>query len=266
MVLTKINRVPKNGENKFHNYKFVTESDLSDAVRAHLGEVGVFIFTDQAEVTRTEWKKTSRGEEQWMTRVKLTHTFVDGDTGETFSVTSYGEGIDGGDKGLYKSITGATKYFLYKNFLISTGDDPERENDNERRQDREEAGSDGRYARRERVNPDGDGGRSRQQQSTGAAAGTAQQEKKAPEVPRDPEVKLGDMLPNGEKWENVVIHFGKKYKSKKLGELTPEQINAWADEWNPFADAEGNRREASDEDKHLRIALNAYKRERDAKQ
>ena len=32
-----------------------------------------------------------------------------------------------GDKGLYKAITGANKYFLFKLFQIETGDDPERD-------------------------------------------------------------------------------------------------------------------------------------------
>jgi hypothetical protein len=44
------------------------------------------------------------------------------DTGETLTSIYKGEGEDEGDKGLYKAYTGATKYFLTKNFLISSGD------------------------------------------------------------------------------------------------------------------------------------------------
>ncbi len=46
--------------------------------------------------------------------------------GSSVKNTAAGEGLDqNGDKGTYKAITGATKYFLLKLFLIPTGDDPE---------------------------------------------------------------------------------------------------------------------------------------------
>ena len=37
----------------------------------------------------------------------------------------YGEGIDKGDKALYKAYTGAIKYYLANTFLIATGNEPE---------------------------------------------------------------------------------------------------------------------------------------------
>jgi hypothetical protein len=49
----------------------------------------------------------------------------DGVTGETLDYPWMGWGVDPGDKGGYKAITGAEKYFLMKTFLIPTGDDPE---------------------------------------------------------------------------------------------------------------------------------------------
>ena len=54
-------------------------------------------------------------------------TFIDAETGETESFTVVGEGQDSGDKAVYKALTGATKYALMKTFLIPTGDDPERD-------------------------------------------------------------------------------------------------------------------------------------------
>ena len=36
--------------------------------------------------------------------------------------------LEVGDKGVYKAITGAVKYIFMKNFLIPTGDDPEKDN------------------------------------------------------------------------------------------------------------------------------------------
>lgn len=249
LVLIEINRVPKTGWNDFHRYKFVTESDLSDAVREHLGKVGVFIFTDVVEITREEVDKTARGARQWLTRVKLSHTFVEAESGASHTVFSYGEGIDGADKGIYKAITGATKYFLYKNFLISTGDDPERTNENERDQ-QGAAGAGGKGGARQRNNPDGDGRARQQQGEEGGGAGASNPE---------PE-KIGDKLPDGVKWRAVKIHFGKKYKDKALGDLAPESLLAWVGEWQPKP---GENGKVSDDDRILRTALNAAKLELD---
>jgi hypothetical protein len=125
-VMAAVERVPKNGENKFHGYKYATEADLSDAVRASLARYGVMLIPS---VEKVEWTKvpTQKGEERLATlTVKFTAT--DGKTDLSFVVI--GEGQDRGDKATYKAMTGATKYALLKLFLIPTGDDPERdEND-----------------------------------------------------------------------------------------------------------------------------------------
>jgi hypothetical protein len=46
-------------------------------------------------------------------------------SGQWIETVHVGEGEDRGDKAAYKAITGATKYWVMKTFLISTGDDPE---------------------------------------------------------------------------------------------------------------------------------------------
>jgi len=43
-----------------------------------------------------------------------------------------GQGADKGDKGVYKAITGAKKYFIANLFLIPTDDDPEGNDDYEK--------------------------------------------------------------------------------------------------------------------------------------
>lgn len=114
-VMSQVNRVPKNGFNKFHKYAYATESDLTESIRPILIEARLAFFSTVLEQTR-------EGE---FTKVKMEFTLVDLDTGETLKSTYWGEGQDKGDKGLYKAYTGATKYFLMKTFLIPTGDDPE---------------------------------------------------------------------------------------------------------------------------------------------
>ncbi len=125
-VMAEISRVKKNGTNTFQRYNYATEADLVEEVRQKLGSRGVFIFTEIEEVTeRDTGRKTQSGVSLKITRVKARHTFRDADSDESVTMVSYGEGEDGSDKGIYKALTGAVKYFISKNFLMSTGDDPE---------------------------------------------------------------------------------------------------------------------------------------------
>jgi hypothetical protein len=124
-VMAAVERVPKNGENKFHGYKYATEADLSDAVRSNLARYGVMLIPS---VEKVEWSKvpTKNGEERLAT-LTVRFTATDGKTEIAFTVI--GEGQDRGDKATYKAMTGATKYALLKLFLIPTGDDPEKDED-----------------------------------------------------------------------------------------------------------------------------------------
>ena len=110
-------KVVKSGRNTHQGYKYVMEADLLDAVRGELISHGVFVFSSVEEVTQ----------EGKLTTVKTKHTFVDAESGEMFEVFSAGQGSDGQDKGVYKAITGASKYFLLKSFLLAGDDDPENE-------------------------------------------------------------------------------------------------------------------------------------------
>src|SRR4051794_9290954 len=111
--MASVGTVEKRGKNAHFNYEYATESDLMNAVRSGLAEKRVFVLTSV--------EGTQRGPD--VTEVHTLHTFVDGDTGETLSVKGYGQAANKVDKGGYSALTGAMKYFLMKNFLISTGDD-----------------------------------------------------------------------------------------------------------------------------------------------
>ena len=124
-VMAAVERVPKNGWNDFHKYHYATEADLSDAVRSNLARWGVMLIPS---VEKVEWSKvpTKNGEERLAT-LTVRFTATDGKT--DFSFIVIGEGQDRGDKATYKAMTGATKYALLKLFLIPTGDDPEKDED-----------------------------------------------------------------------------------------------------------------------------------------
>ena len=114
-VMEEVGRVEKKGFNSFHNYAYVKEDDLVEAVRGKLSERRILLLPSLETCER----------EGTLTTINMTFTFVDAVSGETHICKWAGTGDDKGDKGLYKAYTGAEKYFLMKSFLIPTGDDPE---------------------------------------------------------------------------------------------------------------------------------------------
>jgi len=264
-ILGEVGKVPKSGHNSFHNYDYVTENDLVYAVRGKLAAAGIFIFTsvesqevrmivDEAtnQQTGAVTKKTSA-----LTTVSLLHTFVDAETGQRFSVKSQGQGSDVGDKGGYKAITGAMKYFIYKNFLIPTGDDPEADE----RTDQRHAG--GSPEERGRARAEADVRQEEQQRQSARPAPAASRQaapaartaapaaaKPAPTVPRETSNVEEREQFRGGLWQDVVIHFGTNYKGMKLGELSRSQLIAWV-KWTP----KPYQGKIAEDDRILRIAL-----------
>jgi hypothetical protein len=125
-VMAKVTYVQKGSENKFHGYKYVSEADLLEKLRPALIEEGL-ILIPSVEMVRPM-------DEHGNTVVDMRYEIVhkDGDIWPHLIRIS-GCGNDRakngsvGDKGIYKAITGANKYFLFKLFQIETGDDPERD-------------------------------------------------------------------------------------------------------------------------------------------
>jgi hypothetical protein len=119
-------KIPKDGWNANQKYKFVKESDVAEKVSALLAERKIFLHQTVTSHQMTALYVTQSSAQMWLTEVVMQFRFIDGETGEvTEPATFVGHGADTGDKGVYKAMTGAEKYFLMKTFLISTGDDPE---------------------------------------------------------------------------------------------------------------------------------------------
>jgi len=127
-VTAAVEKIEKSGFNKNQNYHYSTEQDLINAVRDLLIKENLIILTDSetkevVKLTKADGKGGSS--EQLVTVVQTRHTFCDTETGATYPIVSTGAGWDSTDKGVYKGITGAMKYFVSKNFLVATEDDPE---------------------------------------------------------------------------------------------------------------------------------------------
>ena len=124
-VMTKVAYIQKTGKNEFHGYRYAGEADLLDKLRPAMIEAGLLLLPS-AQIVNAD--------EHGNTYVSLEYTLAhkDGDIWP-HTIKSVGCGNDMakngkiGDKGVYKAVTGANKYLLFKLFQIETGDDPENE-------------------------------------------------------------------------------------------------------------------------------------------
>jgi ERF superfamily len=135
--------IEKGGYNEFHKYKYATEADIVSALRGELFKRKVFIFPHVTrhervpiEVETMKWSDAEKMKvpsirKTALTEIDIEWTFVDGESGERWTVMVPGVGEDSVDKGLYKAFTGSEKYLLMKSFLLPTGDDPERDSKDE---------------------------------------------------------------------------------------------------------------------------------------
>ncbi|WP_156900210.1 ERF family protein [Alicyclobacillus contaminans] len=123
-VMKQVPYIQKRGRNSFHGYNYATEADVNEKVREVLAEQNVIMLPSMKghELRETV---TAKGQTEYIIRVDMDFTFIDGDTGEQLTISMSGEGQDRGDKAIYKAISGAQKYALMKVFMIPTGDDPE---------------------------------------------------------------------------------------------------------------------------------------------
>jgi len=114
-VTAEIKPVEKDGVNSFHKYNYVSDAQVISAVRGALVKHKLSVIPSQVSCKQKDG----------LTRLEVNYNLIDTDSGESMVVTSYGQGMDKGDKGVYKAATGAEKYFFMKTFLIPTQDDPE---------------------------------------------------------------------------------------------------------------------------------------------
>lgn len=127
-VVKGVEKIEKSGYNSHQKYHYSTEQDLVNAVRQLLLDNQLLVLTDSEtkEVVKvSKSDKDGKSKETLVTVVNTRHTFCDVETGFTYPIQSTGAGWDDTDKGVYKGLTGAMKYFISKNFLVATEDDPE---------------------------------------------------------------------------------------------------------------------------------------------
>jgi hypothetical protein len=119
-VMRDVGYVQKAGHNDFQNYKYATEADAIAALRPAMIKHGLCMIPSVESVEQDEWGNTNI----------LMHYRILDEEGNFLSFRAAGSGNDKnskgvGDKGIYKALTGASKYALLKTFMMETGDDPE---------------------------------------------------------------------------------------------------------------------------------------------
>lgn len=116
----------KDGTNVAQKYKYITEAQYKKYFEKALEAVGLDYYADIEAVDFVQnLSQSSSGNWSHLTTVKVGYFIIDPITAEARRYTSYGQGADSGDKGIYKAMTGALKYFIANNFLIAENNDPE---------------------------------------------------------------------------------------------------------------------------------------------
>ena len=109
--------------NKYDNYDYFSEEQYKELFTELFSEHGLELkFTEIEHEMFDGTEKQGNGR-----KVKLEFYLFDIETGFYETTAVSGEGIDKGDKAVYKAYTGALKYYLADTFIVPTKDDPEKE-------------------------------------------------------------------------------------------------------------------------------------------
>lgn len=134
-ITAELNAVAKNlkvGEGR-SSYKAVGEADVLAAVKPLEEKYKVYSYPSARRIVDSDvltTKKVYQGQEnetsKFFMRVETTYRFVNTENPEeVVEVTTYGDGVDSGDKAPGKAMTYGDKYALLKAYKIITGDDPD---------------------------------------------------------------------------------------------------------------------------------------------
>lgn len=122
------------------SYKAVGEADVLAAVKPLEQKFGIYSYPVKREIidkdvitTTSSYNGNTSERSQFFMRLETVYRFVNIEKPDEFvDVTTYGDGIDNGDKAPGKAMTYSDKYALLKAYKIITGDDPDQQGSEER--------------------------------------------------------------------------------------------------------------------------------------
>ena len=115
-----------------NKYKAVGEADVLKAVKPLEEKYGVYSYPASRRVIESGTLESvdykGNAKKQLFERLEIIYRFVNVDKPDEYiEITSYGDGIDSGDKSVGKAMTYADKYALMKGYKITTGEDPDQD-------------------------------------------------------------------------------------------------------------------------------------------
>jgi hypothetical protein len=114
-------------------YSYTTEAQFIAELRPLFIRHQVIILPMSIKDLQIKEKITANNNNSntsYMTTAIFVYRFIDVESGEHIDIEMAAQGFDTTDKGIYKLATGAFKYALRQTFMIGTGDDPERTDEN----------------------------------------------------------------------------------------------------------------------------------------
>lgn len=120
----------KDRKNKFDNYTYFSEAGYKKLFTELFADHGLELLSTVIKVEEIQGTE----KQPFGRRATLGFDLTDIDTGFSESSVFSGEGMDKGDKALYKAYTGALKYYFASTFNVATGDDPETESQEGKKQ------------------------------------------------------------------------------------------------------------------------------------
>ena len=122
-VMQMVSHIEKDAKNAHQGYAYSSDANITATVRTAMLKVGLVMHLGQTKTG--DVIQTPKGGNV----VQITQEYVLCciTSGESITCSVPGQGYDSTDKGVYKALTGAKKYFLLQTFCIPTGDDPEKD-------------------------------------------------------------------------------------------------------------------------------------------
>lgn len=107
------------------SYLYVSGSKVLEYIRPKMDELGVLLVQqiDEIDNQRIDYAVKNGSKSENLTKVTMTFTWIDAESGETLPVKFGANGMNNWDKGLGSALTYAERYFLLKFFHIATDED-----------------------------------------------------------------------------------------------------------------------------------------------
>ena len=106
-------------------YQYVSGSKVLNYIRPKMDELGVLLVQeiDEIDNQRIDYAVKNGQKSELLTKVTMTFTWIDAESGEKLPVKFGANGMNNWDKGLGSALTYAERYFLLKFFHIATDED-----------------------------------------------------------------------------------------------------------------------------------------------